>query len=81
MWRVLSVVVATGCAFVDVLDGEIDDKSNCCAAVTKSRIRACLEKFVQPGRCLEARCDSPLEHVEVYRHDDDTISYSCPDYE
>lgn len=78
--RVVAIAVAlSACAsLVDVLDGEIDDQQNCCAALTEDRIRRCLVKFEGPGWCWEAECKPPIGHVEAFLHEDGEIT-ACPE--
>lgn len=71
----LSVLIA-GCSAIDTLDGQIDDPANCCAATTPDRIRACLARFTEPGRCLVAECAS--SKLFVCRRLDGELSYEWP---
>jgi hypothetical protein len=68
MFKVLMGLVlaaSPACAFVDTLDGQIDDRDNCCAAITKDRIRECMAKFEEPGWCGVAVCHAPIGNVEA----------------
>jgi hypothetical protein len=42
---VLVLAAVASCAVVDTLDGEIDDIENCCAALTRPRIEACMMRL------------------------------------
>ena len=76
--RYLLFIAIVSCAMTDTLDGHIDNERNCCAALTTSRVRRCMVKFMMPGECREMFCQPPVGRVQAYLSHDGEVSDCLP---
>ena len=80
--RVLAIVWIAGlkcsCGATDVLDGDIEDKTNCCLLLTTARVRDCIADFVKPGWCQKWTC--PTTQGYICRDEDGTLFDPLPEW-
>lgn len=78
----LLLILLSGCQAVDLLDGDIENRENCCLKITKEKIEACYASFLEPGDCANVTCSPLLPDIGICRWWDGQvcdIEEGCPD--
>lgn len=66
--RTLALILLASCGVPDLLDGDIEDRENCCYLMPRTdAVRSCVVDFLEPNHCAEVTCLVGAWESEVCR--------------